>query len=188
MQHLQFPDMIVHFLYFFSNKKCKDEIADNTCIAIINFLQLKYALNNRYSNVKNFDEIAYNDLIMITALLLHYTTIVELKSSFKDSMCQKLSPTEQIFIKEFLEKFDNIKNYEDIVDFNPYANSIPKAKSSNGSPLQEFFQTPIRRFKHPVRDKQLQQLKIELEIVSSEKIELQDELKSTKNKLKAISR
>lgn len=113
-------------------------------------------------------------------------------------MCQKLSRIEQIHIKQYLEKFDTFQDYDQILDF-----SIKRSQSNtllntpilhrnkvhiSSSPLEDFFQTPIRRIKHSEKDQHIKHLKAELEVERTEKIELQDELKSEQNKVKIIGK
>lgn len=172
----------------FSKRDCREEIADNVCVAVINFLKPYYLDQNAYDNVKSFCELTNNDIIIITALLLHHTCIVCTKESFKNSMCEKLSGMNQIWIKEFLEKFDDIKNYNDIVTFDIKPTSLnQKTQNKSDSPLSDYFQTPIRRIRIVEKDKRIKHLMSELELERSEKAELQDELRSEQNKVKVIS-
>lgn len=105
-------------------------------------------------------------------------------------MCEKLSGIHQLYIKEFLENFDNFKNKNEIVTFSIKSSSLIRSKreKENNSPLNDYFQTPIRRVKCLEKDKRIKTLLTELEIERIEKLELQDELKIEQNKVKTISK
>lgn len=158
-------------------------------MALINFLKSHYLDKDLYENVKNFYELTNNDIIIITALLLHYTSIIFTKEKFQKAMCDKLSGFHQIWIKEFLERFDNIKNYNEILKFNIKGTLLnQEMQNKSNSPLNDYFQTPIRRRVRLVeKDKQMKNLLMELDMERTEKLELLDELKTEQNKVKTIS-
>lgn len=139
-------------------------------------------------------DLSSSDLSAITSLLLHYTCIHDRRDVLTSPLCYNLQQITQICIKNFLEKIQvctKITNEELIniiqccvdeiekkPDMSCHLLAIANTPVNRKSPLQDLLRTPAsKNVRLQEKERELNKLKTELELVQDEKESLEEDLK-----------
>lgn len=153
----------------------------------------------------SWTNFSHTDLISITSLLLHHTCITDRQEAITLPLCSKLPQLTQLNIKLFLENVDFDVTKEKLVEVieqcsrieqlsptDPSFHSVYEASSllSCDSPLQDLFNgTPKgKKFGLIQKEREIKQLKRDLELERYEKADLQEELKMQQEKNDDLSK
>ncbi|XP_050296425.1 uncharacterized protein LOC126736214 isoform X2 [Anthonomus grandis grandis] len=181
-------------------KQTIDLIPDDDLTVIFELLvqhypQIKF---NEMDSV-HISDLLSSELVYLTSLLMHYTSVYDRRVAFTEPMCTMLDSNSQMMIKEFLEKIScetTTEELEGIIkeictedsksltcQFLPLINTPINKKS----PLQKFFSTPFSKtLKFQEKDRQIDKLRRELEIEKAERTECEVENKNLVEKNKKL--
>lgn len=152
------------------------------------------ALSRYYPHIKfekresaHYSELPYEDLVNLTSILIHFTSICKKKDTLRSAMCTDLDETTQMYIKKFLEsvsyKTTNSQLAKAIESlFGPI--SFPSADSP-GVAKKLPMETPTRKYMRIRHGNMLKALEQELE---SERADREAETKQLEELVSKLSK
>lgn len=150
----------------------------------------------------SWGDFSHNDLLSITSLLLHHTCITDRQEAVTSPLCSKLPQVTQLNIKIFLENVDfdvtrekldevieRCVNIKEIDLAQAHFHTVYEGSLKCDSPLQGLLNgTPKGKKKSLLleKEREIKQLKNDLELERYEKADLQEELKLQQEKNKDL--
>lgn len=193
--------LLLFFIYYYNNLSVSfrlpqkfDEVAPDIMTVIEKFMRDTYFVDNEITH-QTLDQLSTNKLMIIASLLLHYTCLHDERIEFRKPLFN-LPQSMQQAVTDFLKKFNTNLKRDDLQKFvtnEIFSNRTPVTPNfcydspvNTGSPLQEYFRTPISRKRY--MDKELKSLKTALELERDEKNDLQEDLKIHQEKIKRLGK
>lgn len=153
-------------------------------------------------NVISWTDLSHKDLVSVTSLLLHHTCITVRQDVITLPLCSKLPQNTQLIIKAFLENIDlhiTREKLEEVIERCMKIKQIVIIESPLSeeyedcvcatSPLQSLLSGTPKTNKSRLfeKEREIKQLKNDLELERYEKADLQEELRLQKDENKSIS-